>query len=159
MSERLLEDSSSLPANFFERQRFFHEMREARLQQLQADSVSPVGACLSWLARCVSRLHGLVHQLQADSLAPACLPAPVKAWPAGHPAFQCSSAAAAGCSSTSCLHEDPACNSALNRLPFWLVLSEQLCHTRPCPLGLQEGTACKAYLSFRHCGLPATAKG
>ena len=61
VSERLLEDSSSLPANFFERQRFFHEMREARLQQLQADSVSPVCVCLQWLAWYMSRLHGLVQ--------------------------------------------------------------------------------------------------
>ena len=74
VSERLLEDSSSLPANFFERQRFFHEMREARLQQLQADSVSPACAGLQWLAGCVSRLHRLVQQLPADSLLPACLP-------------------------------------------------------------------------------------
>ena len=39
-SEQLLEDSLQVPANFYERQRFFYEMRQERMQRLQADSVS-----------------------------------------------------------------------------------------------------------------------
>lgn len=40
-SEQLLEDSLQVPANFYERQRFFYEMRQERMQRLQAESVSP----------------------------------------------------------------------------------------------------------------------
>lgn len=39
-SEQLLEDSLQVPANFYERQRFFYEMRQERMRRLQADSVS-----------------------------------------------------------------------------------------------------------------------
>ena len=39
-SEQLLEDSLQVPANFYERQRFFYEMRQERMQRLQADAVS-----------------------------------------------------------------------------------------------------------------------
>lgn len=41
-SEQLLEDSLQVPANFYERQRFFYEMRQERMQRLQAESVSPI---------------------------------------------------------------------------------------------------------------------
>ncbi|KAL3139243.1 hypothetical protein ABBQ32_006011 [Trebouxia sp. C0010 RCD-2024] len=37
-SEQLLEDSLQVPANFYERQRFFYEMRQERMQRLQAES-------------------------------------------------------------------------------------------------------------------------
>ena len=36
-SERLLEDSAQLPANFFERQRFFHDLKLRRLRVLQSE--------------------------------------------------------------------------------------------------------------------------
>lgn len=39
-SEQLLEDSLQVPANFYERQRFFYEMRQEKLQRLQTESVS-----------------------------------------------------------------------------------------------------------------------
>ena len=39
-SEQLLEDSLQVPANFYERQRFFYEMRQERMQCLQAEAVS-----------------------------------------------------------------------------------------------------------------------
>lgn len=46
-SEQLLEDSLQVPANFYERQRFFYEMRQERMQRLQAEAVSLLsGACL-----------------------------------------------------------------------------------------------------------------
>ncbi len=46
-SEQLLEDSLQVPANFYERQRFFYEMRQERMQRLQAEAVSlPCCACL-----------------------------------------------------------------------------------------------------------------
>eukprot|EP00884_Botryococcus_braunii_P022995 jgi/Botrbrau1/937/Bobra.0167s0048.1 len=35
VSERLLEDSREVPSNFFERQRYFHEARQAKLRHLQ----------------------------------------------------------------------------------------------------------------------------
>ena len=38
-SEQLLEDSLQVPANFYERQRFFYEMRQDKLQRLQTESV------------------------------------------------------------------------------------------------------------------------
>ncbi|DBA84161.1 TPA: hypothetical protein ACH3X1_006628 [Trebouxia sp. C0004] len=37
-SEQLLEDSLQVPANFYERQRFFYEMRQERMQRLQAEA-------------------------------------------------------------------------------------------------------------------------
>lgn len=40
VSEQLLEDSLQVPANFYERQRFFYEMRQEKLQRLQTESVS-----------------------------------------------------------------------------------------------------------------------
>lgn len=46
-SEQLLEDSLQVPANFYERQRFFYEMRQERMQRLQAEAVSLLHcACL-----------------------------------------------------------------------------------------------------------------
>ena len=39
-SEQLLEDSLQVPANFYERQRFFYEMRQEKLQRLQTESVT-----------------------------------------------------------------------------------------------------------------------
>ncbi len=46
-SEQLLEDSLQVPANFYERQRFFYEMRQERMQRLQAEAVSLLsGVCL-----------------------------------------------------------------------------------------------------------------
>ena len=38
-SEQLLEDSLQVPANFYERQRFYYEIRQERMQRLQAESV------------------------------------------------------------------------------------------------------------------------
>lgn len=39
LSERLLEESWEVPSNFFERQRYFHEARHAKLKQLQQQLV------------------------------------------------------------------------------------------------------------------------
>jgi hypothetical protein len=36
-SERLLEDSAQLPGSFFERQRFFHDLKLRRLRVLQSE--------------------------------------------------------------------------------------------------------------------------
>lgn len=40
-SEQLLEDSLQVPANFYERQRFFYDIRQERLQRLQTELVCP----------------------------------------------------------------------------------------------------------------------
>ena len=56
-SEQLLEDSLQVPANFYERQRFFYDIRQERLQRLQTESV-----CLS--AHCFCCQRGI-----ADSIA------------------------------------------------------------------------------------------
>ena len=52
-SEQLLEDSLQVPANFYERQRFFYEMRQERMQRLQAESVSPVISPIHSLATAI----------------------------------------------------------------------------------------------------------
>lgn len=44
VSERLLEDSRAVPSNFLARQRFFHDLKQQKLKELQQGAV---GLCTS----------------------------------------------------------------------------------------------------------------
>ena len=89
-SEQLLEDSLQVPANFYERQRFFYEMRQERMQRLQADSVSlpPILAYIKPHSTAVATLS-LIMTMLPDQEGPSKPSAHVPSWFRAPQAKQC----------------------------------------------------------------------